>query len=134
MSDIAVDTSAIVEKLIEGPHADAVRDTLATAGRAFVTSAARVETALVMMGRFGWDRATFDRAWQALGLEEVAVDSSIAALAIDAFEMWGKGRAKAGLNFGDCFSHALVVARHVPLLYVGDDFGQTNLQRPPVGG
>jgi ribonuclease VapC len=129
MSDIAVDTSAIVEKLIEGPHAAAVRDALVTAGRVFVTSAARVETALVMMGRFGWDRATFDRAWQALGLEEVAVDSSLATLAIDAFEVWGKGRAKAGLNFGDCFSHALVMARNVPLLFVGGDFDQTGLPK-----
>lgn len=129
MSDIAVDTSAIVEKLIEGPHADAVGDTLATAGRVFVTSAARLETALVMMGRFGWDRATFDRAWQALGLEEVAVDSSLAALAIDAFEAWGKGRANAALNFGDCFSHALAVARSAPLLFIGNDFSQTELPK-----
>jgi ribonuclease VapC len=130
MSDIAVDTSAIVEKLIEGPHADAVGDTLATAGRVFVTSAARVETALVMMGRFGWDRATFDRAWQALGLEEVVVDSSLAALAIDAFEAWGKGRASAALNFGDCFSHALAIARGAPLLFIGNDFSQTGLPKP----
>jgi ribonuclease VapC len=129
MSDIAVDTSAIVEKLIEGPNADAVGDALTAASRVFVTSAARVETALVMMGRFGWDRGVFDRAWQALGLEEIAVDSSLATLAIDAFEMWGKGRAKAGLNFGDCFSHALAVARGVPLLFVGDDFVRTGLDQ-----
>ena len=129
MSDIAIDTSAIVEKLIEGPHADAVAATLATAGRVFASSAARVETALVMMGRFGWDRATFDRAWQALGLEEVAVDSSLAALAIDAFEAWGKGRASAALNFGDCFSHALAMARGAPLLFVGNDFSQTGVPK-----
>ena len=81
------------------------------------------------MGRFGWDRGVFDRAWQALGLEEIAIDSSLATLAIDAFEMWGKGRAKAGLNFGDCFSHALAVERGVPLLFVGDDFAQTGLDQ-----
>lgn len=129
MSDIAVDTSAIVEKLIEGPRADAVHEALGAAGTVFVTSAARLETALVMMGRFGWDRATFDRAWQALGMEEVAVDSSLSTLAIDAYELWGKGRAKSALNFGDCFSYALAVARNVPLLYVGGDFSQTDLQQ-----
>jgi ribonuclease VapC len=129
MSDIAVDTSAIVEELIEGPQAAAVRDALGAAGMVFATSVARVEVAMVMMGRFGWDRATFDRAWQALGVEEVAVDTPLAALAIDAFEMWGKGRATAGLNFGDCFSHALAIARGVPLLFVGDDFAQTGLDR-----
>ncbi|MGZ5904334.1 MAG: type II toxin-antitoxin system VapC family toxin [Reyranella sp.] len=129
MSDIAVDTSAIVEELIEGPQAAAVRDALGAADVVFATSIARVEAAMVMMGRFGWDRATFDRAWQALGVEEVAVDTPLAALAIDAFEMWGRGRAAAGLNFGDCFSHALAVARGVPLLFVGDDFAQTGLDR-----
>jgi ribonuclease VapC len=129
MSDIAVDTSAIVEKLIEGPRADVVREALGAAGIVFVTSVARVEAAMVMMGRFGWDRATFDRAWQALGAEEVSVDSSLGTLAIDAHELWGKGRGKAGLNFGDCFSYALATARNVPLLYVGDDFSQTDLQK-----
>ena len=129
MSDIAVDTSAIVEEMIEGPRAAEVREALAAAGVVFVTPIARVEAALVMMGRFGWDRATFDRTWQAFGVEEVAVDSSIGSLAIDAYELWGKGRAKAGLNFGDCFSYALATARGVPLLYVGDDFAQTNLQK-----
>lgn len=129
MSDVAVDTSAIVEWMIEGPQAVEVRKALEAAGSVFVTSVARVETALVMMGRFGWDRATFDRAWHALGAQEVAVDSSICGLAIDAYELWGKGRARASLNFGDCFSYALANARNLPLLYVGDDFSQTDLQK-----
>lgn len=127
MSHIAADTSAIVEKMIEGPQAAEVREALGAADIVFVTSVARVEAAMVMMGRFGWDRATFDRAWQALGAEEVPVDSSIGALAIDAYELWGKGRAEARLDLGDCFSYALAVARDVPLLCVGDDFAQTGL-------
>ena len=129
MSDIAIDTSAIVEEMIEGPRAAEVREALGTAGMVFVTPVARVEAAMVMMGRFGWDRATFDRAWQALGTEEVAIDSSIGVLAIDAYELWGRGRAKARPNFGDCFSYALAIARNVPLLHVGDDFAQTDLER-----
>jgi ribonuclease VapC len=129
MSNIAIDTSAIVEVMIEGPQAAAVREALGAASLVFATPVARVEAALVMMGRFGWDRMTFDRAWHALGAQEVAVESSLGALAIDAFELWGKGRAEAGLNFGDCFSHALAVARNVPLLYVGDDFSRTDLQK-----
>jgi ribonuclease VapC len=89
MSDIAVDTSAIVELMIEGPRADVVDRALRAAGVAFVTPVARV----------------------------------------DAFDLWGKGRAKAALNFGDCFSYALAKARNVPLLCVGKGFGQTDLQR-----
>jgi ribonuclease VapC len=89
----------------------------------------RVETALVLIGRFGWTRAEFNHAWSALGLLEEVVDSSLADSAIDAFETWGRGRAKAGLNFGECFSFALGVTRGVPLLFVGDDFSQTNVPR-----
>ena len=81
------------------------------------------------MGRFGWDRATFDRSWQAMVLQEVSVDSSIAVLAVDAYELWVKGRSKAGLNFGDCFSQALAVARDLPLLFIGDDFSQTGVPK-----
>jgi ribonuclease VapC len=127
---IAIDTSAIVELLTLGPQSASVREALAGASAILVTPVARVEAAFVLMGRFGWTRAEFDRAWSTLALSEVAVDSSLAARAIDAFELWGKGRAEAGLNFGDCFSHALAAARNVPLLYVGDDFSKTDLQKP----
>ena len=129
MSDIAIDTSAIVEVLTRGPKTAAVRQAMDAAETVFVTSVARVESAFVLIGRFGWTRAEFNRAWSALGLSEDAVDPILADMAIDAFETWGKGRAKAGLNFGDCFSFALAAARSVPLLFVGDDFGQTAVAR-----
>lgn len=131
---VAIDTSAVLELLTLGPKSASIRQIMDGSGGILVTSVARVEAAFVLMGRFGLSRAEFDRAWNSLGLLEVNVDAPLATLAIDAFEMWGKGRAKAALNFGDCFSHALAVARGVPLLYVGNDFEQTDLQRPPVGG
>jgi ribonuclease VapC len=57
-----------------------------------------------------------------------AVAPETAKLAMDAFERFGKGRHKAGLNFGDCFAYAC--ARHlgVPLLYKGDDFALTDIE------
>jgi ribonuclease VapC len=129
MTHIAIDTSAIVERLTLGPQAASVRQIMDNAEGIFVTPVARVETAFVLIGRFGWTRAELDRAWSSLGLSEVVVDPPLAALAIDAFEMWGKGRATAALNFGDCFSHALASARNVPLLFIGEDFAQTDVGR-----
>lgn len=38
------------------------------------------------------------------------------------------GRHEAALNFGDCFSYALAVARGEPLLFVGDDFAKTDVE------
>lgn len=128
MSDIAVDTSAIIELMIKGPQANVVREAMTGASLALVTPVARLETVVVLLGRFGWERTAFDREWRGLALQEVPVDSAMSDLAIDAFELWGKGRAKAALNFGDCFSYALAKARNLPLLCVGNDFSQTDLQ------
>ena len=129
MSDIAIDTSAIVELLTRGPGTESVRQAMDRAERVFATSVTRVETAFVLIGRFGWTRAEFNRAWSALALSEEPVDPIVADIAIDAFETWGKGRSKAGLDFGDCFSFALAAARSAPLLFVGDDFTQTGVAR-----
>ena len=38
----------------------------------------------------------------------------------------GKGRHAAGLNFGDCFAYALAKATGEPLLFKGNDGGQTD--------
>jgi ribonuclease VapC len=130
VSLIAIDTSAIVELMIEGPQALAVDSALKAATLAFVSSVARVETAIVMMGRFGWTRPQFDLAWAALGVEELPVDTAASTLAVDAFEKWGKGRGTgASLNFGDCFSHALATGRKLPLLFVGEDFARAGIDR-----
>lgn len=128
MTEIAIDTSAIVEILTRGPKTASLREKIEAANSAVTTPIARVEAAMVLIGRFGWDRFEFDRAWATLGLEEVPADSAIGTLAIDAFVSWGKGRHAAGLNFGDCFSHALATARSVPLLFVGNDFNRTEIE------
>src|SRR5262249_10827756 len=61
-------------------------------------------------------------------IELKAVPPEAAALALDAFDRYGKGRHPARLNFGDCFAYAC--ARHfkLPLIYKGDDFPQTDIE------
>jgi ribonuclease VapC len=129
MRPIAIDSSAMVEMMIEGPNAATVREALGTATQVFVTSVTRVEVAFVMMGRFGWDRSAFEQNWKAFKVEEVAADASICSLAIDAFETWGKGRDAAKLNFGDCFSYALATSKNVPLLFLSNDFSRTDIAK-----
>jgi ribonuclease VapC len=50
-------------------------------------------------------------------------------LARQAFLDFGKGRRKAGLNFGDCFAYALARATGEALLFKGDDFALTDIRR-----
>ena len=40
---------------------------------------------------------------------------------------FGKGRHRAGLNFGDCFAYALAKITGEPLLFKGDDFKKTDI-------
>jgi ribonuclease VapC len=58
-------------------------------------------------------------------IEPVTVEQ--AYLARQAWSEYGKGRHKAGLNFGDCFSYALAKSLDEPLLFKGDDFSKTDI-------
>ena len=48
--------------------------------------------------------------------------------AVDAYLRYGKGRHPAALNFGDCMTYATARLAAAPLLCVGNDFAQTDLQ------
>jgi ribonuclease VapC len=51
-------------------------------------------------------------------------------VAYAAFVTFGKGSGHpAQLNFGDLFSYAVAKLRNLPLLYKGNDFVCTDLQR-----
>jgi ribonuclease VapC len=56
------------------------------------------------------------------------VSADVRHLAVEAFERYGKGRHRAGLNFGDCFAYACARHENVALLYKGDDFPQTDIE------
>ena len=57
----------------------------------------------------------------------VGVDSDQADTARIAYRMYGKGRHRAALNYGDCFSYALAKVSGQPLLFKGDDFARTDI-------
>lgn len=68
-----------------------------------------------------------DTLLQRASIEIVAVDEQQARLAREAFRHFGKGRHKAGLNFGDCFAYALAKALDEPVLCKGTDFCLTDI-------
>ena len=47
--------------------------------------------------------------------------------ALTAHARFGKGRHPARLNLGDCFAYACAKAHGARLLFVGDDFPQTDI-------
>ncbi len=56
------------------------------------------------------------------------VSASQARIAREAYRDFGRGTSHhANLNFGDCFAYALARETGEPLLFKGDDFGQTDI-------
>lgn len=125
---MVVDTSAIVALLLGEQQAGQIDSVLAGEVRTTISAANYVELMVVAESRTGAEGAliveqllrTFD-----VGIEPVSPD--IARGALDGWRRFGKGRHPAALNFGDCFSYGLAISRDEPLLYVGNDFAQTDV-------
>ncbi len=66
------------------------------------------------------------------GIEIAAITIDQAQIARQAYQDFGKGRHKAGLNFGDCFAYALARETGEPLLFKGDDFAFTDIVAYPA--
>jgi len=114
--------------LLGEPERDRFVALLAEADDPLISAATLVEASIVMRARTGDDGvAHLDALLTAAAVRYIAVDMKQAHLARDAFARFGKGRASAGLSLGDCFSYALAQAMARPLLFKGDDFGQTDV-------
>lgn len=59
--------------------------------------------------------------------QQVPFDGAQLSIAQRAWLVYGRGRHPARLNFGDCASYALAQSRSEPLLFIGDDFAQTDV-------
>jgi ribonuclease VapC len=64
-----------------------------------------------------------------LGFEVVTITLASARRIAEAYRRWGKGVHPAGLNLGDCFSYEVAKAHSCRLLFVGDDFSNTDVER-----
>ena len=126
---MVVDTSALVAILLGEPDAEQFARALSAAPVRLISAVTRVELSFVIEGRKGeTGRADLDLLLRDGGFDIVSVTPQQATIAIDAFRRYGRGRHRAGLNIGDCFSYALAVATDHPLLFKGNDFIHTDLR------
>ena len=122
---IALDSSALIEVVAQQPSADRCARILSHAE--LVISAATLAEALIVASR---KRVLpeLDDLLAALDLTVEPVDAEFAERAADTYRRWGKGFHPADLNYGDSFSYALAEMYGCPLLYVGNDFAQTDIR------
>lgn len=123
---IAVDTSAIMAIVFDEPQSEACMTAIEEADGLLI-SAGTVAEALIVASRrnVGEEVSTLISG---LGFEIVSVTAASARRVADAYSRWGKGVHPAALNYGDCFSYEVAKEHDCPLLYVGEDFVQTDVR------
>lgn len=126
-----VDASAIVAILVREADGPDLLRRLDRARRAYVSPLSLYEAVLgVARARdvpLQVARAAVDYFVGQANAEIVPIDGSIGAVALAAFERFGKGRHPASLNLGDCFAYACARQLDVPLLCKGGDFRRTDI-------
>lgn len=125
---MVIDTSALIAILLAESTAARLQAALEADPVRLVSAASVVEASLVMLRRFGEaGDSTFDRLLRGLNADVIAVDSAQVSAARDAALRYRRGHHPAALNFGDFFSYALASVSGESLLFVGDDFAQTDI-------
>ena len=122
---IVVDTSALIAIVKLEAQAEACKLALAQADSTLVSAATLTEVLVVANGN--GLTAQILALLDLLNLDVVALEERGARLAVDAYRKWGRRNHHASLNFGDCFAYALTKERACPLLFIGNDFSQTDI-------
>ncbi len=124
-----LDSSAIIAIIFQEPGYEAVLEKLGTAVEVGVGAPTLVECSIVLSARLNLDaRGLLARFLEEANVTIVPFTDAHYGTATGAWLKYGKGRHPAGLNFGDCLAYAAAKITAMPLLCVGDDFPQTDLQ------
>ncbi len=124
-----IDTSAIIAILRNESDADELAEVIESAEVRRISAGTYVEAAIVTdSNRDPVLSNSLDSFLQRsfVHIEPVTVEQ--ARIAREAYRDFGKGRHRAGLNLGDCFSYALAKDKGEPLLFKGDDFKLTDVE------
>ena len=124
-----LDSSAIVAILRAEPEAPDFAKAIISAETRRVSAVSYVEAAVVIdSGKDAVASRRFDEFFRVSRVAVEAVTPGQAESARQAYRDFGKGRHKAGLNFGDCFAYALAKETDEPLLFKGTDFRRTDVE------
>ena len=123
---IVVDTSALIAVVLDEAAGPACKDVLERAEQVAI-SAGTLAEALMVAGRRNV-RDDLAELLDRLPLDVRPVLENEARRAANVYDRWGKGVHSAALNYGDCFAYALAEEHDCPLLYIGNDFAQTDIQ------
>jgi ribonuclease VapC len=126
---MVIDTSAIIAILRSEPEAAALERTVVANPIRLVPATCVLEARMALVSRRGEHALAEIDLWLArIEADIVPVDADLVNVATQAWLTYGKGRHPAALNFADCFSYALAKRADEPLLFIGKDFSQTDIE------
>ena len=124
-----IDTSALMAMLLQEPDAEPLLDLAARARSLHLSAATRLELTLVAEGsRFNSTSSEIEAMLSNLRVQVMPFDTNHMHWALHGWRTYGKGRHRAALNLGDCFSYGLAKALDAPLLFKGEDFQYTDVK------
>jgi len=124
-----LDSSALVAVILrEFNHAELLAKIKAAPGIA-IGAPTLLETLIVLTARLRGEPAlALKELLRASDAEVIPFTEDHGRSALRAYMRFGKGRHPAALNFGDCLSYATAFIARQPLLFVGGDFSQTDIE------
>ena len=128
---MSVDSSALIAVITGEADAPEIAARLLSGRRCIISAVNYAETAVVADARQrrASRAAAFGEMMQMFRLEIAEVNFERAEAARQAYRQFGKGYHPARLNFGDCFAYALAKELAEPLLFKGNDFACTDVER-----
>jgi ribonuclease VapC len=125
---VILDSSAIVAIVMEEPRAEVLLGKIRAAPVRGIGAPTLLETLIVLAARLRGDASVLLAALlRELDIDVVPFTEEHCLAANSAFLRYGKGRHRAALNFGDCAAYAVASVAGEPLLFVGADFGRTDI-------
>jgi ribonuclease VapC len=125
---LTLDSSALIAILFAEPGYLDLIDRILAADSVRIGAPTLVEACLVFAGR---RKSSTGGEVEALVQE---LDVTVAPFgarewraAVAGFLRFGRGHHEASLNFGDCLAYAAATVANDSLLFVGDDFGRTDV-------
>jgi ribonuclease VapC len=112
--------------VLDEPDAEACSNVLEREDSILISAGTLAEALIVASRREVGEE--MERLIEGLAPQIIPVTQKIAEKMSGTYLRWAKGLHRAGLNFGDCFAYALARDRGCPLLFVGDDFSQTDVE------
>ena len=125
-----VDASALLAIVFREPGHEAVLERLQRADFVAAATPTLAETGIVLHARLGdASLGMLERMLDEFSVQEIPFGDLHWREAVAAFRRFGRGRHPASLNFGDCLTYAAASLAGSPLLFVGDDFTRTDIER-----